>query len=251
MSEPTIASSLKGRRIVITGAAAGIGRATALLFAAAGAQVALLDYEETGLAATATDSNAAIAVKTDVSDEAEVAHAIAASAEAMKGIDGVVNIAGVNWKQPLGEMSLESWRRVMDINLTGTFLVCRAALPMLRKEKSATIVNMASGAALVPWGPDSCAYNASKGAVIAFSKSLAIELGPNIRVNAICPGAVETVLFTAANNPELRARIAANYAVKRIAEADEIAQAIAFLTSDQSSFVTGTALAVDGGRTYH
>jgi NAD(P)-dependent dehydrogenase (short-subunit alcohol dehydrogenase family) len=247
----TIASSLKGRRIVITGAAAGIGRATALLFAASGAQVALLDYDEAGLAATAKDTNAAIAVKTDVSNEAQVEHAIAAAAEAMKGIDGVVNIAGINWKQPLGEMSLESWRRVMNINLDGTFLVCRAALPMLRAEKSATIVNMASGAALVPWGADSCAYNASKGAVIAFSKSLAIELGPNIRVNAICPGAVETVLFTAANNAELRAKIAANYAVKRIAEADEIAQAIAFLTSDQSSFVTGTALAVDGGRTYH
>ncbi|MBT2473732.1 SDR family oxidoreductase, partial [Microbacterium sp. ISL-103] len=169
----------------------------------------------------------------------------ARAAARLCGIDGLVDAAGVMFRGPIAQVSAEQWRRVIDINLTGAYIVCRAALPYLAAEGSATVVNIASAQALLPNAPDYTAYAASKGGVLNLTRVLAAELAPAIRVNSICPGMVDTAMADG-----YRAR-AADYALGRIAAPSEIANAILFLTSEESSFVTGTSLAADGGRTFH
>jgi len=235
---------LKGRRIVITGAGSGIGRATAQLFAAEGAVLALLDRDGEGLMETARGI-AAHAYVADVTDEASVARAVEQAAAALGGIDGVVNAAGVMLRGSVLEVGVDTWRRVLEINLTGTYIVVRCCLPWLKQSTGATIVNLGSGQSLLPNSPDRSAYSASKGGVLNLTRALAAELAPAIRANTVCPGLVNTPMAEG-----VRANVG-NYALKRLAEPDEIAQAILFLTSRESSYVTGAALAVDGGRSFH
>jgi NAD(P)-dependent dehydrogenase (short-subunit alcohol dehydrogenase family) len=153
-------------------------------------------------------------------------------------------------------MSVEAWNRVLSVNLTGPMLVMRACYAHLKAAGRGTIVNVSSGAGLLPL-PDRTAYCASKAGLQMASKALAMEAAPHgIRVNTVCPGAVETDLFRSGleNTPDPQAAyeaVRARYALRRIAGPEEIAAAILWLTSDESSFVTGTALAVDGGRTFH
>ncbi len=237
---------LAGRRILITGGASGIGRATAALFAAQGARVAVLDRVR---------GDAGVSVLADVSDETSVTRAVGEAVQALGGLDGVVLNAGIDLIASVEAMTAEAWRRIMDVNLTGAFLVTQAALPAMKREAKGSIVAVASGAALRPL-LHRTAYCASKAALVMFAKALAIEVAPKIRVNAVCPGAVETPLFRQSIDPtpdpaaayeEVRRR----YVLERIAEPDELARAILFLISDESSYVTGSALAVDGGRTFH
>jgi len=243
---------LANRRILITGGASGIGLTCARLFVSQGAQVALLDHN-----AEAVEDNAAaigcIGLVADVTDEQAVAAAVKRAGERMGGIDGIVNAAGVVQIGALADTSLADWSRVLAVNLTGPFLICRAALPWLRRADHATIVNIASAQGLLPSGTG-CSYAASKGGLVILSKSLAAELAPRIRVNAVCPGRVDTPMLAGISGHLDAAGIeAANqrYALKRSAQPEEIAAAILFLTSDDSSFVTGTAMAVDGGRCFH
>ncbi|WP_244146421.1 SDR family NAD(P)-dependent oxidoreductase [Comamonas antarctica] len=234
---------LAGRRIVVTGAASGIGAAIAELFVAEGAQLAALDRHAEGI-------RHGTALTADVSDEASVAQAIEQAARAMGGIDGLVNAAGIANGELLSEVSLEDWRRVIDVNLTGSFLMARACYPHLRAVQDSTIVNFSSGQGLQPFLRRG-AYAASKAGVISLSKSLAMEWAP-IRVNTICPGAVDTPMVRNGYDPEvLRTQVGARYALGRVAEAVEIARAALYLTGGESSFITGVALAVDGGRSYH
>ena len=166
----------------------------------------------------------------------------------------MVNNAGMALRRPTLELSLDDWNKVVEVNLTGTFLVVQAAAPFLKREKGATIVNIASGVGLTPTGPGSIAYVASKGGVVAMTKALAMELAPDVRVNSVCPGAVETPMtegFIRDNTGNFAAGIAKRYALGRAAQPEELAAAILFLTSAESSFVTGVALPVDGGRTFH
>jgi NAD(P)-dependent dehydrogenase (short-subunit alcohol dehydrogenase family) len=235
---------LDQRRILITGAASGIGRRTASLFAAEGAALTLIDRDEDGLAAAARETRG-LAVAADVTDEASVARAVERGAAAMGGIDGVVNAAGIVLRGSVLEIGLADWRRVIEVNLTGTYIVVRSCLAWLAKAAGATIVNIASGQGLLPNSPQMTAYAASKGGVVNLTRALAAELAPAIRVNSVCPGMVDTPMT--ADGP----RDVAPYAMKRIADPIEIAQAILFLTSAESSFVTGAALAIDGGRTFH
>jgi NAD(P)-dependent dehydrogenase (short-subunit alcohol dehydrogenase family) len=235
---------LKGRRILITGAASGIGRRTAELFAAEGAALALLDRNAERLAEVARETGA-VAAAADVTQEASVARAVEQGAAPMGGIDGVVNAAGIVLRGSVLDVGIADWRRVLDVNLTGTYIVVRCCLPWLAKAPFATIVNIASGQGLVPNTPNMSAYAASKGGVVNLTRALAAELAPSIRVNSICPGMVDTPM-TAGLERDLN-----RYAMKRIADPLEIAQAILFLTSAESSFVTGAALAIDGGRTFH
>ena len=239
-----MSNRLQGRRILITGAASGIGRRTAELFAAEGAALTLLDCDRKRLAEVARETGGA-AVEADVSQEASVLRAVDQGASAMGGIDGVVNAAGIVIHGSVLDVGLADWQLVLGVNLTGTYLVVRCCLPWLAKAPFATIVNIASGQGLLPNNPGMTAYAASKGGVVNLTRALAAELAPSIRVNSVCPGMVDTPM-TAGLERDLD-----RYALGRIAEPLEIAQAILFLTSTESSFVTGAALAIDGGRTFH
>lgn len=248
MSTSTVAGRLAGRRLVVTGAASGIGRATAELFQAAGARVALLDRREPA-PLTGDEASSHVA---DISDPASVQAAVADATRALGGIDGLVNAAGIGGTSDLAEdIAVDDWRRLLDVNLTGSFLMCRACLPHLRAAGGGTIVNIASGLGLRPFKRRS-AYAASKAGVIAFSKVIAMEWAPEVRVNTICPGAVDTPMVRAEYDEEvLRTQVGPRYALQRIATPEEIALAALYLSSAESSFVTGIALAVDGGRTFH
>jgi NAD(P)-dependent dehydrogenase (short-subunit alcohol dehydrogenase family) len=235
---------LQGRRILITGAASGIGQRTAELFAAEGAALTLLDCDRKRLASVARETGGT-AVEADVTQEPSVTHAVEKGASAMGGIDGVVNAAGIVIHGSVLDVGLADWKLVLDVNLTGTYIVVRCCLPWLAKAPFATIVNIASGQGLLPNNPGMTAYAASKGGVVNLTRALAAELAPSIRVNSVCPGMVDTPM-TAGLERDLD-----RYALGRIAEPLEIAQAILFLTSTESSFVTGAALAIDGGRTFH
>lgn len=244
---------LTGRKIIVTGGASGIGRATARLFRQEGASVAVLDRSDNAAKAVA-DEIGAVAVTCDVADPASVSAAVAKAAEAMGGLDGLVNAAGILSSAGLADTSAEVFARTLAVNLTGTFLVIQAAAPFIQAAGKGTIVNIASGVGLMPTGPGSVAYVASKAGVVGLTKSIAMELAPNIRVNSVCPGAVETAMTagyirTATGEPD--PSIATRYALGRHAQPEELAAAILFLTSDESSFMTGIALPVDGGRTFH
>ena len=244
---------LNGRRILVTGAASGIGLATAELFAHEGATLALLDRADDALqsAAAATGGTALLA---DLADEAQLLDAVAKAAQAMGGIDGIVNCAGIAGSQTLDALDRENWDRFVAINLTAPYLICRAALPHLRAAERATIVNIASGQALLPNAPGIAAYAATKAGLVAFTKALGAELAPQIRANVVAPGIVDTPMVQGVlggyASPD-DAPFVQQYAMKRVAKPRELAEAILFLSSDASSYVTGTVLTVDGGRTFH
>ena len=254
-------SELAGRRVLISGAASGIGRATAALFRVEGAAVALLDRDGAGLAATARDLAAdegpAVAeLLADVADGPAVARAVEEGAAEIGGLDGVVAAAGIDCLKPFAEMTHEDWETTLAVNLTGAFHLCHAALPYLRAAGRGTIVQIASGAALRPL-PARTAYCAAKAGQVMFAKALAVDLAPQeIRVNAICPGIIDTPLFrrsyeTAEDPGAELERILDRYLIRRVGRAEDIAQAALYLTSEESAHVTGASLAVDGGRSFH
>lgn len=248
---------LANRRILVTGAASGIGEAVAVLFREEGARVAMLDRAEDRLhAAAARVGERALPFVADVSDEAAVAHAVEAASRAMGGLDGVVNSAGIDLLRPFAEMSAADWRRIMAVDVDGPFLVCRAALPALRAAGAGSIVNIASAAGLRPL-EHRTAYCSAKAALVMFSKALAVDLAPDdIRVNVICPGIIETPLFRSSfendADPAASLRtITDRYLIRRAGRPEEIAAAALFLTGTECGYMTGAAMAVDGGRSFH
>jgi len=235
---------LAERIVIVTGASSGIGKATARLFAEEGARLILLDRQGDGLLAILGE-NGGRAYEVDITDEAKLPGVIDSAARELGGVDGVINAAGIMLVGPTESFGLADWRRTIDVNLTGTFNVVKSALPWLKQRQGATIVNIASAAGLLPNAPGLAAYAASKGGVIALTRALAADLAPDIRVNCVCPGMVMTPM-----SEGFRSNVG-NYALKRIAEPVEIANALLFLTSHESSYVTGAALATDGGRSFH
>ncbi len=235
---------LAGRRIVITGAASGIGKATARRFMSEAATVILLDQNGDGLQSTLGEGRGAV-FAVDVTDETAIQTVIDAAADKFGGIDGVINAAGIMPTGLLLDVPVATWRKTIEVNLTGTFLVARACVPYLKRAAGSTITNIASGAGILPNAPGITAYAASKGGVITLTRALAAELAPDIRVNCICPGMVDTPMADG-----FRQNVG-NYAMKRLADPTEIANALLYLTSSEASYVTGATLAVDGGRTFH
>jgi NAD(P)-dependent dehydrogenase (short-subunit alcohol dehydrogenase family) len=157
----------------------------------------------------------------------------------------LVNAAGIMLRAMVPDVPAEGWRRVIEVNLTGSYILVRACLPWLSQAGRATIVSIASAQGLLPNAPGFTAYAASKGGVVNLSRALAAELAPAIRVNCVCPGMVDTPMADG-----FRGGVA-NYALKRLADPAEIARVILFLTSDEASYVTGATLATDGGRSFH
>ena len=248
---------MNGRKVLITGGASGIGLATARRFVDEGARVALLDRDPSGLEqAMQVLGEAAVAVHADVMDEANVRAAVEEAVHALQGLDGLVNSAGVSFWRSFADLTFEEWRRTLSINLDGVFLVCKAALPALKASGGATIVNIASGAGLQPRANFSH-YCASKGGLVLFTKAIAMDLAPdNIRVNAVCPGIVMTPLvernlaLTGERDAAYQRYISRNL-MQRFGTAEEIADAVLWLSSSESAFVTGSALSVDGGSVFH
>jgi NAD(P)-dependent dehydrogenase (short-subunit alcohol dehydrogenase family) len=241
---------LSGRRILITGGGSGVGAATCRLFAAQGARIAVLDRDEEALKAIIEETGG-IALAADLFDHEATREAVEDAARELGGLDGVVNCAGISVSLPFAETDMAAWDLAIGGNLTSVYLICRAALPYLRNSGAATIVNISSGVAMQPLA-GRAAYAASKSGVIAFSKVLAMELAPSIRCNVICPGAIDTPMVrNTFTDPAQITRIESLYALKRMGAAEEVADAVLFFTSTESSFVTGSTLVVDGGRVYY
>jgi NAD(P)-dependent dehydrogenase (short-subunit alcohol dehydrogenase family) len=241
---------LAGRRILITGGGSGIGAATAELFVREGANVVVADRVPEKLKLVA-DRAGAIAIPFDVTDPEAVREGVEAAAIAMHGIDGLVNCAGISISEPFHSTTMALWNSAISVNLTGTYLVCHSALAHLKRAYAASIVNVASAVAHQPL-LNRAAYAASKAGLLAFTKVLAIELAPRIRCNVLSPGAVETPMVTDLfTEPAQIERIASRYALLRMGQPRELADAILYLIGPESSFVTGTTLVVDGGRIFH
>jgi NAD(P)-dependent dehydrogenase (short-subunit alcohol dehydrogenase family) len=241
-----MAGKLEGRRILITGAASGMGRAIAQLFANEGAALALLDLNEVGMRAVAAELGAS-GFACDVSDRAAVNSAVAKAGAALGGIDGLINAAGILTIKPFDDLDPESWDAMIAVNLTGPFNVVKAALPLLREAERATIVNIASTSAVMPMA-GTTGYSASKAGLAMFTKCLAFDLGPNIRANTICPGVIKTEMTRYLwENPEHSARASDRVALKRLGLPEDVAKAALFVSCEDSGFTTGTELPVDGG----
>lgn len=241
-----MAGKLEGRKVLVTGAASGMGRAIATLFAAEGAALALLDRNGEGVAATGRELGAHHGA-CDVADRDAVSAAVADAGDAMGGIDGVVNAAGVLDIAPFADLSPDSWDRMLAINLTGPFNVVKAALPFLQAAQRATIVNIASVSALMPMA-GTVGYSASKAGLAMATKCMAFDLGPGIRANTVCPGVIRTEMTRYLwENPEHSALAADRVALRRLGETQDVARAVLFLSCEDSGFTTGAELPVDGG----
>jgi NAD(P)-dependent dehydrogenase (short-subunit alcohol dehydrogenase family) len=249
---------LQDKVAVITGAASGIGRATAILFAREGAQLVLADVQEPSLretqAAVVEAGGKAVIKQVDVSVEREVQELINLGLATYGQIDILVNNAGITGQMAgLEEQDGEDWKRVLEVNLLGAVFGTKYVARHMQERGSGAIVNTASVAGIRS-GAGGNAYSASKAALINFTQTAACDLGGfNVRVNAVCPGLIETGMtkpvFDYARSAGKEAKLGSRCELRRYGRPEEIAAAILFLASDEASFITGQALAVDGGNT--
>jgi NAD(P)-dependent dehydrogenase (short-subunit alcohol dehydrogenase family) len=243
---------LAGRAALVTGGAAGIGRAIATRLAAEGASILVADLQEEAGRAVVGDirerGGQAEFVCADVAREADVEAMVSAAVAGVGGLDVLVNNAGIGGFTALEALTPEGWDRVLDVDLRAVYLGCRAALPHLRRSGRGVILNVASQSGLQAQARNT-AYCAAKAGVVLFTRALARELGPEgIRVNCLCPGGTDTALlraFAGGGVDALRARSP----LGRLARPEEVAAAAFFLVSDAAAYVTGVALPVDGGAT--
>ena len=242
--------TLQGKTAIVTGGGRDIGRACAVRLASAGAAVAV-HYHSSSAGADETVAQVeaaggkAIAVQGDLKNADAVAELVSKTVAAFGSIDVLVNNAGGLVKRvPIREMTLEHWNTVMDLNLTSTFAMINACLPHM---KSGTIVNLASQAGRDGGGAGASAYAASKGAVMTLTRALAKELGPDIRVNGVCPGMIDTDFHNTFTKPEVRVNVANATPLKREGVPDDVANLVHYLATDASAFLTGTNIDINGG----
>jgi NAD(P)-dependent dehydrogenase (short-subunit alcohol dehydrogenase family) len=246
-----VTGRLEHKVAVITGAGSGIGLASARRFAAEGAKVVCVDIDDLAGKAAADDVGGMF-VHADVTVNADVQAMYAAAVETFGGLDIAFNNAGISPPDDDSILTTEidAWRRVQEVNLTSVYLCCKYAIPHMQARGGGSIINTASFVAVMGSATSQISYTASKGGVLAMSRELGVQFArEGIRVNALCPGPVNTPLLQElfAKDPERAARRLVHIPVGRFAEPEEIAAAVAFLASDDSSFITASSFLVDGG----
>jgi NAD(P)-dependent dehydrogenase (short-subunit alcohol dehydrogenase family) len=246
-----VTSRLAGKVAVVTGAGSGIGLASARRFAAEGAQVVCVDIDEFS-GKSAAEAVGGLFVRADVTDEADVVAMYKAAVDTYGGLDIAFNNAGISPPDDDSILTtgIDAWRRVQEVNLTSVYLCCKHAIPHMQARGGGSIINTASFVAVMGSATSQISYTASKGGVLAMSRELGVQFArEGIRVNALCPGPVNTPLLQElfAKDPERAARRLVHIPVGRFAEPEEIAAAVAFLASDDSSFITASTFLVDGG----
>ncbi len=249
----------KEKIALITGGASGIGRASALRFASEGASIVIADIngQEAQLVAREIEAlgGVCLVVQADVTSEPDNARAVSETIERFGRLDVVFANAGIGGGDRVADLALERWQAVIDTNLLGVFLTCKQSIPALIESGGGAIVNMASSMAGWDATEQGAAYMASKEAVVGLTRSLAVQLGGHgIRVNAICPGVIQTPMGRAAGLTD--AEIAARYRrfaqripLRRVGQPEDVAAAVAFLASDDARHITGSTLLIDGGQT--
>jgi NAD(P)-dependent dehydrogenase (short-subunit alcohol dehydrogenase family) len=246
---------LDGKVCVITGAGGGMGREAAVLFSQEGAAVAVADVNLASAQETASRCGSeTLALAVDVADEQQVSEMMRAAAARFGGIDVLYNNAGISPDDDASvlDTSVEAWQRVQDVNTKGVFLCCKHGIPYLRERGGGSVINVASFVAILGAATSQISYTASKGAVLALSRELAVQFArEGIRVNALCPGPVETPLLLNifGDDPAALERRRVHWPTGRLAKPREIVAGALFLASDESSYVTGSTFLVDGGLT--
>lgn len=244
---------LEGKGAIITGATSGIGEATALLFAKEGARVAVVGRkEEKGqevVEKIKSSGGEAFFIKADVTNEEEVKEMVETAAKDLGSIDVLFNNAGVVQAGKVHETEAKTWDFVIDVNLKGVYLCSKYVIPHMQKQKKGSIISTASIAGIVGYA-NNAAYCASKGGVRLLTMSMAVDYGPDgIRANDICPGVIESPMTKGFLGEEGLKELGKEHLLQRVGKPEEIANAALFLASDESSFVTGTSIVVDGGFT--
>lgn len=243
---------LAGKTALVTGAASGIGRATAILFAREGAKVVVADLSAEGqdtVREIQKENGEAIFIPADVSNSAQVQAMVDAALKAYGHIDILFNGAGVLFYGTILETKESDWNRVLSINLTGTYLSCRAVLPSMIRQQRGSIINVASTTGAHDACANAVAYVTSKGGVTLLTRAMAIDHAKQgIRINVLCPGATDTPMLRRALTPTEIDTLAASQPIGRLGLPAELAQAALFLASDEASFVTGSSFFVDAGK---
>jgi meso-butanediol dehydrogenase/(S,S)-butanediol dehydrogenase/diacetyl reductase len=247
---------LQDKVAIVTGGGLGIGRAIAETFAREGARVVVADLNEDAGQETVrhieTLDGAARFVRTDVSKADDAERAVSTCLSRYGRLDILINSAGVYARGDVVSTSLETWQRLLSVNLTGVFLCCKAAIPAIKRGGGGAIINISSSVGWHDTAPGIAAYTASKFGVTGLTKAMACDhLRENIRINCICPGPTDTPLLRASRSPEVLQAFAEAQPIGRLGTPQEIAAAALFLASDEASFVTGVAFPVDGGQTAH
>jgi len=239
---------LHGKRVVVTGGTSGIGEATSRRFLEEGARVVALAFGEEEVATAAERIPGLDAFRCDVADETQVADAFRRIDELLGGVDVLIANAGISIRKPFLEIEEAGWRRVLDVNLTGVFHCAQQAAQRMDAADGGVILMTASTNGLT--GHEYYAdYNASKAGVILLARTMALELAPKIRVNAVCPGYVLTPMQEAEYTPEMLAAVDAGIPLGRHARPEELAALYAFLASDEGAYFTGAVISMDGGET--